>query len=253
MKNIIFSCLIISGIMFSNLNFAAQRNIYAATIPKSGTNLLAKALRLLTGRQAKRYSSPRLLKGQLPKQSNTILYSHVHHDTGVEKLFADYDYTCFFMIRDPRDLLISKVFWLVSHPQIYPHQAKKYSEDSSFFSHLLTRHIKLIKKTYDEYLPWMKNPRVYTVKFEDLVGRQGGESQRKQLNELRAIARHIGLETSETEIQKVADSLFGGTMTFRKGQTGSWKKHFTDAQKKLFKKVAGQLLIDLGYEKDFNW
>lgn len=42
-------------------------------------------------------------------------------------------------------------------------------------------------------------------------------------------------------------------MTFRKGQTGGWKKHFTSDQKKLFKKVAGQLLIDLGYEKDFNW
>lgn len=209
MKRIIFSCLITSSIMLSALNFAAHKNIYAATIPKSGTNLLAKALRLLTGRKAKRYSSPELLNGQLPKHSDTILYSHVHYDARVAKLFADNDYTCFFMIRDPRDLLISKVFWLVSHPQIHPQQAKKYAADPSYFSYLLTHHIKGIKKTYDEYLPWMKNPRVYTVRFEDLVGRQGGESQRKQMKELIAIAHHINLEKSEAQIQEVADSLFG--------------------------------------------
>jgi sulfotransferase 6B1 len=39
--------------------------------------------------------------------------------------------------------------------------------------------------------------------------------------------------------------------TFRSGKTGEWKKHFTDEHKKIFKEVAGDLLL-LGYEKD-NW
>jgi sulfotransferase 6B1 len=41
--------------------------------------------------------------------------------------------------------------------------------------------------------------------------------------------------------------------TFRSGKTGEWKKHFTDEHKKIFKEVAGDLLIKLGYEKDNNW
>jgi hypothetical protein len=41
--------------------------------------------------------------------------------------------------------------------------------------------------------------------------------------------------------------------TFRKGQPGNWKEHFTDANKKLFKEVTGDLLIRLGCEKDMNW
>ena len=46
---------------------------------------------------------------------------------------------------------------------------------------------------------------------------------------------------------------FGDSVTFHKGQIGAWKTEFTENHKKLFKEIAGQLLIDLGYEKDYNW
>ena len=41
--------------------------------------------------------------------------------------------------------------------------------------------------------------------------------------------------------------------TFRSGKTGGWKQHFTDEHKKLFKEVAGDLLVKLGYEQDNSW
>jgi sulfotransferase 6B1 len=41
--------------------------------------------------------------------------------------------------------------------------------------------------------------------------------------------------------------------TFRSGKTGEWKKHFTEEHKSLFKEVAGDLLVKLGYERDGNW
>jgi hypothetical protein len=41
--------------------------------------------------------------------------------------------------------------------------------------------------------------------------------------------------------------------TFRSGKTGEWKKYFTDEHKKIFKEVAGDLLIKLGFETDQNW
>ena len=41
--------------------------------------------------------------------------------------------------------------------------------------------------------------------------------------------------------------------TFRSGKTGGWKEHFTGEHKKLFKDVAGDLLVRLGYERDNNW
>lgn len=41
--------------------------------------------------------------------------------------------------------------------------------------------------------------------------------------------------------------------TFRKGKIGGWQEEFTEINKRNFKKVAGDFLIDLGYEKSNNW
>ena len=41
--------------------------------------------------------------------------------------------------------------------------------------------------------------------------------------------------------------------TFRSGKTGEWKKYFKDEHKKIFKDIAEDLLIRLGYERDLNW
>jgi len=39
----------------------------------------------------------------------------------------------------------------------------------------------------------------------------------------------------------------------RKGVVGDWRNHFTDEQKERFKRIAGDLLIELGYERDHGW
>ncbi|MCJ7716383.1 MAG: sulfotransferase domain-containing protein [Anaerolineales bacterium] len=42
--------------------------------------------------------------------------------------------------------------------------------------------------------------------------------------------------------------------TFRKGQPGNWREHFTPENKIRFKRVAGDLLTKLGYEEnDQDW
>jgi len=48
-------------------------------------------------------------------------------------------------------------------------------------------------------------------------------------------------------------NLCGHTSTFRKGKIGSWKEGFSLKNKNNFKKHCGDLLIQLGYEKDKNW
>jgi Sulfotransferase family len=40
---------------------------------------------------------------------------------------------------------------------------------------------------------------------------------------------------------------------YRKGIARDWVNHFSEADKKVFKELAGDLLIDLGYEKNFDW
>lgn len=40
---------------------------------------------------------------------------------------------------------------------------------------------------------------------------------------------------------------------YRKGVAGDWKNHFSDEDKKVFKELAGDMLVRLGYEKDLGW
>ena len=41
--------------------------------------------------------------------------------------------------------------------------------------------------------------------------------------------------------------------TFNTGGIKKWEKIFNDEHKDLFKKYAGELLVELGYEKDYDW
>ncbi|AEH45602.1 sulfotransferase [Thermodesulfatator indicus DSM 15286] len=40
---------------------------------------------------------------------------------------------------------------------------------------------------------------------------------------------------------------------YRKGVSGDWRNHFSEKEKEIFKKIAGDLLIKLGYEKGYDW
>ena len=40
---------------------------------------------------------------------------------------------------------------------------------------------------------------------------------------------------------------------YRKGVKGDWKNYFEEIHKDFFKDRYGELLIKLGYEKDYNW
>jgi len=40
---------------------------------------------------------------------------------------------------------------------------------------------------------------------------------------------------------------------YRKGVAGDWKNVFTERDKQIFKEAAGELLIELGYERDDDW
>ena len=44
-----------------------------------------------------------------------------------------------------------------------------------------------------------------------------------------------------------------GLVRAKRGKSSTWVDTFTPADKMLFKKIAGDFLIELGYEDDFNW
>ena len=234
------------------------------SIPKSGTHLIAKFLKMLTnknhgfaGHHIKEKKYIQNLKVSWGK--NTFCHCHLLYSERNEQLLKQNNIKLFLMIRDPRDQVISFAYYAPKIPGIWP-QAKNLSIDqmiqelivSPSFYKALWPGIKGVNNFYRSFLPWMCAENVCVVKFEDLVGPQGGGTLEAQFAAMRMVANHLEMYPSDVVLFDIALRLFGKN-TFRAGQIGSWKTHFKEEHKKAFKEIAGQLLIDLGYEKDFNW
>ena len=104
------------------------------------------------------------------------------------------------------------------------------------------------------YMGWLNHEGTLTVRFEDLVGPKGGGSEDSQLATLARIASHVDREVDTRRLRDIAECVWSPRSgTFRQGQIGQWRDHFSEEQKKLFKEVAGEQLIALGYETSFDW
>ena len=108
-----------------------------------------------------------------------------------------------------------------------------------------------IADRFKPYLGWLDHSEVLTIHFEDLIHDRPAALTRIMDHLLTRfplpVTRQLILDSLETSINPKKSP------TFRSGKTGEWKKHFTDENKKIFKEVAGDLLVKLGYEKDDNW
>lgn len=106
--------------------------------------------------------------------------------------------------------------------------------------------------------PTLPGNRYVEVRYEDLLVRPE--------EEVRRLLEFLGAEASEKTVkmcvnaasfEKLSKGRTRGqedpTSFFRKGIAGDWINVFTEQDKALFKKEAGDLLIRLGYEKDDSW
>ena len=242
-----------------------ERPVVAITIPKCGTHLIAKCIALLLNKPYNPLHDFNRLEDKnfvLP----TTLFTLVHAPYSLQKELhlAQQKSRKFFLYRDPRDQVVSLTFFAkhmhpvgmnAIHPRLnVPLKLVDFNTLMlDFIINAPCMHTgNTVAQFYAYFLPWLKVRDICPVKFENLIGPQGGGSAQAQLQEIRRISNWLGIRKSDQEIVDIARILFGKT-TFREGKIGSWKKYFTPEHKQAFKQVAGQLLIDLGYEKDLNW
>jgi len=166
-----------------------------------------------------------------------------------------------FVYRDPRDMIVSHIFYAT---QMHPgHWMRKYYTE---VLHSMEARINAaiqgveepgseltpIRVRYDGYLGWLEQPGVLNLRFEDLI-----LERRAALERLLDYLGGRGFTLRLPRLQAV-DILEGAITpkksgTFRKGQPGNWREHFTEANKALFKEKTGDLLVRLGYEADGEW
>jgi sulfotransferase 6B1 len=246
------------------------------SFPKSGTHLLDQ---ILLGFSKVAPFSKRLhsfyaeYEGESgrkrpPKQAFAWLDSLKPGDIASAHLFARPEavervcspaFVPYFIFRDPRDVVVSHVFYVTDMEARHVHH-EYYTSLPDFDSRLNVSILGRpdagvefpdIAARFAPYLGWLDRPEVLSLHFEDLIQ-----------NRAEALTRIMDHLLACTPIpapwQLILDSLEGSinpkrSPTFRSGKTGEWKKYFTPETKNIFKNVAGELLIRLGYEKDNYW
>jgi len=251
--------------------------------PKSGTHLLYQIL----------YSIPGLLKwddivsvqalcgvmntvshvrwkvGSAPNHS--IIRCHLMYCDEILEVLNEFHGKRLFIYRDLRDVAVSHARWITKEERIFLHEI--YLKLPSFDEQLMSsiKGVPLgtpfgsnvsqpdIGTDFSRWQGWITDPQTLAVKFEDLVGERGGGSEEKRLHLVEHILDHLEVNLSAEQIKTQFASYAldpEESHTFKKGGKGSiggWKTIFNSQHKEEFKKVAGQILIDLGYEHGFDW
>jgi hypothetical protein len=166
----------------------------------------------------------------------------------------------YFIYRDPRDMLVSQVFFASDmHEEHGMHAYYKSLPD--FGARLKVAitgidesdvYMVSVNQRYASVFEWLQQDHVMCIRFEDLI-HQRDATLDAMLDEVESTGYKI-----PTEREKALSILRTAiqprkSRTFRSGKTGGWREHFTQEHKELFKEITGDLLVRLGYEKSNDW
>jgi sulfotransferase 6B1 len=252
--------------------------IFSNSFPKSGTHWLTQVLEGLpevsvsvnsglpavltfereSGRERTSTEILRDVKRLLPGDTG---YGHVHGRSELVDYMTGDGWCTFFIVRDPRDIVVSHVFYVTEiepehvHHDYYTNVLKTFDErlrTSILGRPELGGSFPDIVERFQHFNNWMINPNIMVLRYEDAIA----EPEKTIFNILQfSQKRRLKLTWSLADAGSILYSSMDPkrSPTFRQGKSGGWRKHFTPEITNLFKQTAGRLLIDLGYEKDLDW
>ena len=244
---------------------------FVNSVPKSGTHLLEQIVRSLPGltnygsflasmTSSFRYtlrSHEDTLREIYKIASGELIRGHLFFDPEFANAFVTRNVVHFFIYRDPRDLVVSESHY-VSQMNRW-HRLRPLFRQSADPISLAIQGIRSntidypdIGTRFAKFAGWIRSPHVRAIRFEDLIGNDVPAH-------IEAIVRQYAKHTDyEFDVGQTIDAAIGNidprsSHTFRSGVSGKWRQEFTRAHVEQFKLVAGDLLVDLGYEADQNW
>jgi hypothetical protein len=250
--------------------------VFGNAMPKSGSHLLTQVLCGLPAigpfvdpgfppvnrdERNQPLDQAQILKNLRKMRPGDIRYGYIHAVEPYLSLLSRPGYAAIFLYRDPRDMIISHIFYA---KDMYAGHGmhRYYNERLDTMEERINAAIEgvaepgyelaSVRQRYDSYLGWLKQPGVLSIKFEDLILHRE-ETLSLMVDFLEMRGAEIVLprnEAIESLNQSISPAKSG---TFRKGAPGEWKVNFSEENKVVFKRVAGDLLQELGYEKSDRW
>jgi len=257
-------------------DFGLSPPVIANSFPKSGTNLLIQILEVLPGlvcygsfvasmpsitfKERSHQTHLRLIRHIVPGE---LVGAHLFYDPLYHAKLVGKNSVHFFVYRDPRDNVISEAHYLTFMNR-WHRMHNYYANRLTCMDERISTAIlgvsepgfpydyPNIAERFSRYRGWLEQPDVFAVKFEDLVSERRNETLRSIVA---FFAKHCVAEFDIDEVTQRAVSNMNpkSSPTFRKGRVGGWREGFSDKHKAHIKMVAGELLVQLGYEQDQNW
>jgi len=280
LKSILRSQIYQTEKLIQRFRFASQSAslpvLLGISFPKSGTHLLDQILlgfsnvapfskRLHSfyaeyeGETGHKRSPEQALAWLDSLRPGDIASAHLFARTeAVERVCAS-NFIPYFIFRDPRDVVVSHVFYVTDMEARHVHHA--YYRSLPDFDARLQVSIKgrpeagiefpNIADRFAPYLGWLDRDEVLSIHFEDLINERPATLNRILDHFLARVSLPVPRQRILGSMESSIDPR--RSPTFRSGKAGEWKKYFTEEHKKMFKKVAGDLLLRLGYEKSNDW
>lgn len=260
-------------IFAQNVNANAQFDEFVVhVIPKCGTHFTHGTIQLLTGTPLG--SSATSLNGiQQAELSGFPVRIFGSYDPLIHNYLKQKKIKLITVYRDPRDALISHLFYMRSYYEKNPSVGRKrdFFKVSANFDQLSfddqlsalitgTQDMMSYLDFYHDRIQWTLSGKCLGLKYEDLVGEQGGGSNKKQADAIVRLANYINLELRQDRLEYVLANMYSKKedvqqedKTFVRASIGNWKTFLTPYHKLLFKNKLGKVLVKLGYEKNEKW
>jgi hypothetical protein len=260
------------------MSFEGVPVLFANSFPKSGTHLLTQVLQAFPrlgpavesglpavvtfeGDSGRERPTEEILGDLRRLMPGDIAYGHVHAHPEAVGLLTREGYCTYFILRDPRDVVVSHVHYVTEMEPNHIHHRYYTQELPDFGARLRTSILGLpgseipfpdIRARFEPYLDWLNHPQVLTLRFEDFI-----IDRKEPLGRVfdHAVERGFPRKcTREEAVRILAEGIDPErSPTFRSGKVGGWQGQFSPEHKRLFKDVTGELLIQLGYEESQDW
>lgn len=263
------------ALLLTTLCLPAQENhddFIVHVIPKCGTHFTHRIIELLT--DVPMGLSPTSIQGIQQAEANKLpVRIFGPYDPLLEMYLKKKHIKILTVYRDPRDALISHLFYMRSFYQNNPQIGLKrdFFQVSARFDQLtFDEQLTLLITGADDMtsyldfyisrIKWTFSDLALGLKYEELVGSQGGGSDKKRAAAITNLANYINFTLSQEKLDYILANMYvkkedveQEDKTFVRASIGNWNTFFNENHKKLFKKRAGKLLVQLGYEKNDKW
>lgn len=245
-----------SGIVLAPITIYhySNQSLYISCIPKSGTHMLIKMLEVM-GIQSNSSSLPCNGKWNIiPKYSyhtpckkfTEEQFSNAMLPMGKHPIFQS---SVIFMYRNPLDIIISELLWFAKPSELWSHYLNNFEDiDSKLLALIESPLLGNIRERMLNYIDWLDFSNVIPVSYEELVGSQGGGSDKEQKKTIWSIQLKLHVPGCPQEIAKnIYDKK---SPTFSKGKIGQHKKLFKKNHYDRFKALPQDFMEKMGCDFD---